>query len=86
MFPGMVEGVWKDGGALEKSSSAASKAKSIGKSLGKFYTVERREKHTGGTLSVCRKSREYLAVAGEADGEAGRADGGSEGEQSEFQV
>jgi len=37
-------------------------------------------------LSVCKKSREYLAVAGEADGEAGRADGGSEGEQSEFQA
>lgn len=27
MFPGMVEGVWKDSGALEKSSSAALKAK-----------------------------------------------------------
>lgn len=37
-------------------------------------------------LSVCRKSRECSAVAGEADGEAGRADGGGEREQSEFQL
>lgn len=62
------------------------KPRSNGKSLGTFYIVERQEKHTGGTLSVCRKSRECLAVAREADGEAGRADGGSKGEQSEFQV
>lgn len=62
------------------------KPRPIAKSLGKFYIVERQEKHTVGMLSVCRKSREYLAVSGEADGEAGRADGGSEGEQSEFQV
>lgn len=70
--------IWKDGDALEGLVQQLQKARSIGKSIGKFYIVERREKCTGGTLTVRRKSREYLAVAGEADGEAGRADGGSE--------
>lgn len=37
-------------------------------------------------LSLCRKSRECSAVVGEADGEAGRADGGSKREQSQFQI
>lgn len=58
----------------------------IGRSLGKLCVTKRWEKRRVGVLSVCRKSRECSAVAGEADGEAGRADGGGEREQSEFQL
>lgn len=58
----------------------------IGRSLGKLCVTKRWEKRRVGMLSVCRKSRECSAVAGEADGEAGRADGGGEREQSEFQL
>lgn len=85
MLPGRVEGVWMEGGALEKSRSTAMTKRHWKESWKALPGAEVGEAESR-DVSVTRKSRECSAVAGEADGEAGRADGDGEREQSEFQV
>lgn len=67
-----------DGGAWEKSSATTVAKRHWKESWKALPIAEVGEAQRRGMLSICRKSRECSAVVGEADGEAGRADGGGE--------